>query len=131
MLLLNPNTNATTTNMMCALAAEDLCSTGMEVRGITVAGGPRMIIDPDALARSERYVREAVSEQLAADSEAAIAGVIVGAIGDPGRAWLSQECRVPVIGIGQASILRAGRHGRRFGMATSTPLLAGSLVLRI
>lgn len=34
---------------------------------------------------------------------------------------------VPIVGIGQASILAAAIEGRQFGIATSTPLLANSL----
>ncbi|MFD3405633.1 aspartate/glutamate racemase family protein [Kribbella sp. NPDC058693] len=57
-----------------------------------------------------------------------VVAVIVAAIGDPGRELLDGVLDVPVVGIGQASILAAARGGRRFGMATSTPLLADSLV---
>jgi Asp/Glu/hydantoin racemase len=60
-----------------------------------------------------------------------VAGVIVAAIGDPGRAQLDRELNIPVIGIGQGSVHAAAHtpNGklRRFGMATSTPLLVDAL----
>ncbi|WP_434614407.1 aspartate/glutamate racemase family protein [Arthrobacter sp. A5] len=38
-----------------------------------------------------------------------------------------RELTIPVVGIGEAAILAASQHGRRFGMATTTPLLVTSL----
>ncbi|MBT2512331.1 aspartate/glutamate racemase family protein [Arthrobacter sp. ISL-30] len=133
-LLVNPNTNSKTTAMMAELAKETLAPHGFEVIGLTAAAGPAMIVDPAALAESQQYVRAAVLDHLLGSSDGAsessggaIAAVIVAAIGDPGREQLHEELAVPVLGIGQGSILAASRSNRRFGMATSTPLLASSL----
>lgn len=126
-LLVNPNTNTATTEMMRSIAAEHLADQGIEVVGVTAAAGPRMIVDPDALEESVAHVRAAVHEQLAIAGTGGFAAVVVAAIGDPGRRELDEELPIPVVGIGQASILAAGRGGRRFGMATSTPLLVDSL----
>ncbi|MBP2351822.1 Asp/Glu/hydantoin racemase [Kribbella aluminosa] len=132
--LVNPNTNAQTTAMMTELVRPELAAAGLTVEGITVAHGPRMLADPVVLAAAEAHVVDAVRRRLAVDRadhgqprDDEVVGVIVAAIGDPGRDRLEDELELPVIGIGQASILAAARGGRRFGMATSTPLLAGSL----
>ncbi|UVJ38913.1 aspartate/glutamate racemase family protein [Arthrobacter sp. CJ23] len=126
-LLVNPNTNAKTTAMMADLAAAELGPRGFDVVGITAAAGPAMIIDPASLAESAAHVRTAVLDYLAGPGGGAVAAVMVAAIGDPGREQLSEELALPVVGIGQGSIHAASRNNRSFGMATSTPLLAGSL----
>jgi allantoin racemase len=51
----------------------------------------------------------------------AVVAVVVGAIGDPGRDLLARSLDVPVVGIGQASILAAAAGGRRGGGAAPTP----------
>ncbi|WP_426299838.1 aspartate/glutamate racemase family protein [Arthrobacter sp. R-11] len=126
-LLVNPNSNSRTTAMMAELAEEALTPRGFDVVGLTAAGGPAMIIDPESLAASAAHVRTAVLDYLAGPDGGTVAAVIVSAIGDPGRESLEQELDVPVLGIGQGSIHQASKGGRRFGMATSTPLLADSL----
>lgn len=126
-LLINPNTNAKTTAMMTDLAAAELAPHGLEVVGLTAAAGPAMITDPAALAESRQHVRRAALDYVSGPDGGAVAAVIVAAIGDPGREQLNEELDVPVLGIGQGSIHAASRGNRRFGMATSTPLLAASL----
>lgn len=126
-LLVNPNTNQDTTTMMAGLAAAELADTDLHVVGITAALGPRMLITPDALRASAEHVCRAVREFLDGPSGGRVAAVVVAAIGDPGRAELAASLAVPVVGIGQASILAASVNGRPFAMATSTPLLADSL----
>lgn len=125
-LLVNPNTNAATTAMLTALATENLEPFGFSVRGVTAAAGPSMIIDAIALADSAQYVEEAAEAALR-DGSVSTAAIVIGAIGDPGRAALAAQVPVPVVGIGQASVIAAAREGRRFGMATSTPELVASL----
>lgn len=121
-LLVNPNTNVSTTQMMRDYAAAALPE--FDVVGVTGAQGPSMIVDPVALAESVEHVIEAVRR---ARESGDIAAVIVAAIGDPGRRELDELLDVPVVGIGQACVLAASAGGRPFGMATSTPALAESL----
>ncbi|MEV0082926.1 aspartate/glutamate racemase family protein [Saccharopolyspora sp. NPDC050642] len=132
-LLVNPNTNRATTEMMRALAARSLRGSGLDVDGITAAAGPSMIVDPVALKESESHVHDAVLRALDAAEEGGrrYLAVIVAAIGDPGRGRLDEELDLPVVGIGQAAIRAAGQAGRRFGMATSTPLLVDSLAAQV
>ena len=130
-LLVNPNTNSSTTAMMVDLARETLEPHGLQVVGVTASSGPSMIVDPVSLAESARHVTEAVQNYLSGPDGGRVAGVIVAAIGDPGRAQLDGALNIPVIGIGQGSVHAAAhaRDGklRRFGMATSTPLLVDAL----
>jgi allantoin racemase len=126
-LLVNPNSNSRTTDLMTGIAAETLTSNGFEVVGLTAAEGPAMIIDPVSLEDSARHVQSAVHSYLDGQGGSSVVAVIVAAIGDPGRSALADGLDIPVVGIGQGSIAAAVGPGRRFGMATSTPLLAGSL----
>ena len=52
--------------------------------------------------------------------------MIVAAFGDPGLAALRLGLAVPVVGIGEASIAAAARHGP-FAVITTTPLLVDSI----
>ena len=126
-LIVNPNTNASTTAMMTELAAAELSAGGLQVVGRTAVHGPRMLIDPDSLEASVEHVRDAVRSYLDGRDGSKVVAVIVAAVGDPGLRELSNELEIPVVGIGEASIWAASKNGRPFGMATSTPLLVRSL----
>ena len=126
-LLVNPNRNSRTTELMTGIAAGILGPEGLEVVGLTAAEGPVMIIDPVSLEDSARHVQTAVHGYLDGPDGSSVVAVIVAAIGDPGRSAMANALDIPVVGIGQGSIAAASGAGRRFGMATSTPLLAGSL----
>ncbi|MEU7033020.1 aspartate/glutamate racemase family protein [Streptomyces sp. NPDC046237] len=131
--LINPNTSTATTGMMTAIARRTL---GPDVRGVTVARGPRMLTDPAALRAAAPEVAAAGRRALASGSCRAL---LVGAFGDPGLAQLRAlslasargPVPVPVVGIGEAALLEAAASGRRFGIATTTPLLAESIVARV
>jgi allantoin racemase len=127
-LVVNPNTNTRTTAMMTKLVRACLRPAGLEVEGVTVDHGPSMIVDPATLADAAEHVKVAVERRLAGPDGRRVFAVVIAAIGDPGRHELAAELAIPVVGIGQAAVLEAARRGRRFGMATSTPLLAPSLV---
>ncbi|MFP5311486.1 MAG: aspartate/glutamate racemase family protein [Actinomycetes bacterium] len=128
---MNPNSNQRTTQLMAGIAAGILEPEGLEVIGLTAAEGPAMIIDPQALQDSARHVQAVVNSYLEGPDGSAVVAVIVAAIGDPGRSAIAAALDVPVVGIGQGSIAAAVGSGRRFGMATSTPLLADSLDLLV
>ncbi|MEU6658697.1 aspartate/glutamate racemase family protein [Streptomyces sp. NPDC046821] len=125
---MNPNTNEGTTTMMADLGRAHLAPMGLAVEGVTVDHGPSMIVDPESLADAAAHVVDTVLRRLAEPTRGAVVAVIVGAVGDPGRSELAAQLDIPVVGIGQASILAASGIGRPFGMAPSTPLLARSLV---
>jgi Asp/Glu/hydantoin racemase len=130
-LLVNPNSNSRTTELMTGIAAGILEPEGLEVVGLTAAEGPAMIIDPVSLKDSVGHVQTAVHSYLDGPYGSFVVAIIVAAIGDPGRSTMASTLDIPVVGIGQGSIAAAAGSGRPFGMATSTPLLAGSLALLV
>lgn len=125
-LLVNPNSNRSTTATMASFARERLAPRAIEVVEATAAAGPPMITNEAELQKSGEHVTSAVTRALAEWADPPIA-VIVAAIGDPGRDALERTLDVPVFGLGQASVLAGSADGRGFGMATTTPDLAESL----
>ena len=124
-LLLNPNTSTATTAMMVRLAAL-AAPPGWRVRGATAGDGPGMIVDEAELERSAVEVERSWR----ADAQAVatpVAGVIVGAFGDPGIARLRAISAVPVVGLCESSMHEAAAGGRRFGIATVTPGLVRAI----
>lgn len=122
-LIVNPNSNRATTEMMCRYAQVELPE--FEVIGATATAGPKMITEDVALGQSRRYVVAAVLNAL--DENPDIAAVVVAAYGDPGRDILEDLLDIPVLGIGKASMMAAAYGGRAFGVATSTPGLAAAI----
>lgn len=114
-LLMNPNANAATTRSMAAIVAPYLPG----VQGWTAPEGPRMIVTEEAL--------DASAELVAGAALPPVAGVMVAAFGDPGRAALAARLRCPVVGIGAAAARAAGAGGRRFAVVTTTPGLERSI----
>jgi allantoin racemase len=123
-LLINPNTNKATTEMMVKIA-QGSAPGDLEIVGATAPNGPLMIIDPEALAASAPQV---VELGLALGKDAS--GIIISAFGDPGWADLRRQAKVPVVGIAEAAMLAASDKGRRFGVATTTPKLVASIDAR-
>jgi allantoin racemase len=123
-LLINPNTNKATTDMMVKIA-QSAALGDIEIVGATAAHGPLMIIDPQALAASAPQVVE-----LGVGHAKNASGIIISAFGDPGWADLRREVSVPVVGIAEAAMLAASDKGRRFGVATTTPKLVASIDAR-
>ncbi|ASP20232.1 Asp/Glu racemase [Antarctobacter heliothermus] len=109
-LLMNPNANVATTEAMVQIACQIL----PDITGWTAPKGPQMIVDEAALTAAGQQVAEAQLPR--------VAGIIVSAFGDPGRAALAARMVCPVIGIGAASARAAG--GRCFAVATTTPNLS-------
>jgi Asp/Glu/hydantoin racemase len=120
-LLINPNTSAATTAMMQGLARAAL-PPALDLRSATAARGAPMIT-------SDAELATAVNEVLAIGTREAqgVAAIVVAAFGDPALALLRARVAVPVVGIGEASMLEAASGGRRFGVATTTPGLADSI----
>ena len=114
-LLINPNTSADTTAMMLAAAAPHL-PPGVTVRGATAANGAPWIQDEAAL--------DIAAAEVASMDLGGADAVVVAAFADPGAPALRMRTKVPVIGIGEASLRAASYGGRRFGIATNTPGLA-------
>lgn len=120
-LVVNPNTNTDTTDLLVDVAESVSTESGFTVVGVTARSGPRMIVDADALTNAGKHT---VSAALAGIAQHNPAAVIVGAFGDPGADELRALVDIPVIGIGRAAVLRAAAGGRRFAIATTTGELA-------
>ncbi|KAA6210443.1 aspartate/glutamate racemase family protein [Streptomyces filamentosus] len=129
--LVNPNTAGATTAMMAAIARRTLRpEDGYEVRGVTVAAGPPMLVDEEDLRASVPRVLDAADRLLAGPDGTRVAALVVGAFGDPGAEELRARLRVPVVGLAEAAMREAGADGRRFGIATTTPGLAAAIDAR-
>jgi Asp/Glu/hydantoin racemase len=120
-LLINPNSSVATTAMMVAIA-RSAAMDGVEIDGATATRAPAMIVTPDALAAAAREV-----EEIAQAHQHACDGIIVAAFGDPGLTGIKAAIKLPAVGIGESSMLAAAENGRRFGVATTTPLLAAKI----
>jgi Asp/Glu/hydantoin racemase len=119
--LLNPNTDARATAAMVTVARE-AAPDGVAIDGVTAPFGASLITTPETLASAAEAVATA-GRSLPADG---CDGVIVSAFGDPGLARLRAVLRVPAVGIAEAGMAAAARHGR-FSVVTTTPALAGSI----
>lgn len=120
-LLINPNSNEATTAMMVAIAAF-AAGNGFDVAGATATRAPRMIVSAEALEAAAPEV-----EEIALARSAGCDGIIVAAFGDPGLAGIRAALSLPAVGIGESSMLEAAEGGRRFGVATTTPLLGAKI----
>jgi allantoin racemase len=120
-LLINPNSNRATTDMMVRIA-QSAAPEYIEIVGATAPYSPMMIVDAEALAASASQVVE-----IGLSMTKTVSGIIVSAFGDPGFADLKRQVSIPVVGIAQASMLLASAKERRFGVATTTPKLAAAI----
>lgn len=103
--------------MMVAIARSAAID-GLDIIGATATRAPKMIVSMEALEAAAPEVEEiALAHQSSCD------GIIVSAFGDPGLAEIKAEIKLPAVGIGESSMLEAAEGGRRFGVATTTPLL--------
>jgi allantoin racemase len=120
-LLINPNSSVATTAMMVAIARSAAVD-GFDIDSATATRAPQMIVTPDALDAASTEVLE-----IARSNRHACDGIIVAAFGDPGLAGIKAAIERPAVGIGESSMLAAAENGRRFGVATTTPLLEAKI----
>lgn len=120
--LINPNTSSAVTDLMVGLAAA-AAPANFTIEGVTARSGASLITDEAALAVAAEAVL-ALKPELTGD------GVIVAAFGDPGAESLRAALKMPVIGIGEASIQAAAAIGR-FSIVTTTPALEASIRARV
>jgi allantoin racemase len=120
--LINPNTSRETTERMVGIARR-AAGDEADIEGLTVDSGADLITDEAALSNAA----EAVAEVIGRLTEVEPDGVLISAFGDPGLDAVRAACSCPVAGIAEASMIEAGRGGRRFGVATTTPALVDSI----
>jgi allantoin racemase len=115
-LLINPNTNAATTEAMLAIARA-AAPAGVEIEGITARFGADLIEVEETLETASHAVAEILASEAAGHD-----GVVIAAFGDPGleRAPRKQN----VVGIAEAGMHAAAQGGRRFSIVTTTSGLA-------
>ncbi len=129
LVLINPNTNPSTTAMMVDIARGE-SGERARIEGMTAPFGVPLITHEAALLQAGLAV-EALAPAL---KRSRAAGVIVSAFGDPGLHALRELIDGPVTGIAEASMAEAafdelGRP-RRFSVVTTTPLLEESITAR-
>ncbi|EJN13082.1 hydantoin racemase [Bradyrhizobium sp. YR681] len=120
-LLINPNSNGATTAMMVSIAKSAVVD-GFDIDGATATRAPMMIVSAETLDAAAPEV-----EEIARAHRNSCDGIIVSAFGDPGLAGIKAELKLPAVGIGESSMLEAAENGRRFGVATTTPLLKAKI----
>lgn len=120
-LLINPNSNEVTTAMMVAIA-RSAAADGFDIAGATASRAPTMIVSADALEAAAPEV-----EEIARARSGECDGIIVAAFGDPGLAGIKVTMKLPAVGVGESSMQEAAQNGRRFGVATTTPLLKAKI----
>ncbi|MBP1095631.1 aspartate/glutamate racemase family protein [Bradyrhizobium diazoefficiens] len=120
-LLINPNSLEATTALMVAIARSAAVA-GFDIVGATATRAPQMIVSAEALEAAAAEV-----EEIARTHRASPDGIIVAAFGDPGLAGIRAAMKLPAVGIGESSMLEAAAGGRRFGVATTTPLLKSKI----
>ena len=114
--LINPNSNAETTASMAGIAAS--ATDGIPVEGRSNEGVPPLLTTPEDLAAALPGVVK-IGVEAAADPR--VGAIIVAAFGDPGLEELRSKVTLPVFGIREQSYREAGKDGRPFGIATTTP----------
>jgi allantoin racemase len=119
--LINPNSDTAATKRMVLAAQDAGAPLGLEIFGVTVAFGARLITNEAELAEAAEAVEALVPDLPALD------GVIVSAFGDPGLERLRTRMSCPAVGIGECALAEAAAGGRRFAVVTTTPGLVESI----
>ena len=114
--LVNPNTSASITSAMVRVAKASLGKSS-KVLGYTARRGAKFITEPNALALASKAVGELAPLLRKMDA------IVVAAFGDPGLYELRRIMPMPVTGIAEASMCKAGKRGRPFAVVTTTPKL--------
>jgi len=124
-LLINPNVSADMTASMAATARHHLPQ-GASLASETGRFGAKVIASRAAFAIAEHAALEAFAVHADATD-----GVLVSCFGDPGLAALREVAGVPVTGLLEASVKRAGRIGTPFGIVTAGAAWEAMLAERI
>ena len=112
MLLINPNTSASITNLLVE-NARHIAAPSTIVAGTTAQFGARYIASRAAAAIAEHaaidcYARDGATADV----------VVLACFGDPGLSALREVAHQPVIGMAEASCLMAAQSGQRFSIVT-------------
>jgi Asp/Glu/hydantoin racemase len=111
-LLLNPNTTASMTDLLTR-SARSVAAAGTEVVPITA---PRGV--PYIATRAEAQIGGAIALEILAEHHHAVDAAIVAAFGDPGLFGARELFDIPIVGMAEAAMLTACMLGRRFAIVT-------------
>jgi len=111
-LLLNPNTSQSITDILAA-AAIPAAAQGTEIVPITA---PRGV--PYISSRAEAQIGGAIALEMLAERAGTYDAAIIAAFGDPGLFAARELFDVPIIGMSEAAMLTACMLGKRFGIVT-------------
>lgn len=111
-LLLNPNTSQSITDILAA-AAIPAAAQGTEIVPVTA---PRGV--PYISSRAEAQIGGAIALEMLAERAGTYDAAIIAAFGDPGLFAARELFDVPVIGMSEAAMLTACMLGKRFGIVT-------------
>ena len=117
-LLLNPNTTAAVTDLLCA-AGTKVASPGTELVVATAARGV-----PYIATRAEAQIGGAIALEMLAAAGSGVDAAIIAAFGDPGLFGARELFDIPVVGLAEAAMLTACMLGRRFSIVTFARALA-------
>lgn len=111
-LLLNPNTSRSITDILAA-AAMPAAAAGTEIVPVTA---PRGV--PYISSRAEAQIGGAIALEMLAEHQGSYDAAIIAAFGDPGLFAARELFDVPVVGMSEAAMLTACMLGKRFGIVT-------------
>lgn len=128
-LLINPNSSIDTLNMMVSIA-QGHAGDKFEIIGKSAEGVPKLLkTDAEQLLAVPEVLRIAIE----AEKTNEYAGIIIAAFSDPGYDEVKNAVKIPVVGIGFASMQEAVNNGndklkqRKFTIVTTTPDLVENL----
>lgn len=116
-LLLNPNTSASVTQLI-ERAARSVANADTVLTAITADRGV-----PYIATRAEAQIGGAVALEILAEIHAEYDAVIIAAFGDPGLGGARELFPVPIVGLAEAGMLTACMLGRRFSIVTFSQFL--------
>ena len=111
-LLLNPNTSESVTNLLLQ-AAQTAASPGTEIVPLTASRGV-----PYIATRAEAQIGGAIALEMLAECHTGYDAAIIAAFGDPGLFGARELFELPIVGLAEAAMLTACMVGRRFGIVT-------------
>ena len=111
-LLLNPNTTESVTDLLLA-AAQRVAFPGTQLIALTA---PRGV--PYIATRAEAQIGGAIALEMLAEHHSTVDAAIIAAFGDPGLFGARELFDIPVVGLAEAAMLTACMLGRRFSIVT-------------
>lgn len=112
LLLINPNTSASITDLVARHARETAGPT-VSIKAVTGRFGARYIASRSAAAIAGHAAVDALAEHVEGCD-----AVLLACFGDPGLEALRELSPVPVVGMADAACHAAARGGRRFSIVT-------------